>query len=47
VSVDRIVRVKRSGESGIAELGLPVRCSVPIARAHYRLVKLRIGAATG
>jgi hypothetical protein len=44
VSVDRIARVKRSGEAGIAELGLPVRCTIPIARAHYRQVKLRIGA---
>ena len=47
VSVDRIARVKRSGEAGIAELGLPVRCSIPIARAHYRQVKLRIGALAG
>jgi NO-binding membrane sensor protein with MHYT domain len=47
VSVDRIARVKRSGEAGIAELGLPVRCSIPIARAHYRQVKLRIGAIAG
>jgi diguanylate cyclase len=44
VSVDRIARVKRLGEAGVAELGLPVRCSIPIARAHYRQVKLRIGA---
>ena len=44
VSVDRIVRVRRSGEAGIAELGLPVRCSIPIARGHYRQLKLRIGA---
>jgi NO-binding membrane sensor protein with MHYT domain len=44
VSVDRIVRVRRAGEAGVAELGLPVRCSIPIARAHYRQVKLRIGA---
>ena len=44
VSVDRIARVKRSGEAGVAELGLPVRCSIPIARAHYRQVKLRMGA---
>ncbi len=44
VSVDRIARVRRSGEAGVAELGLPVRCSIPIARAHYRQVKLRIGA---
>jgi diguanylate cyclase len=47
VSVDRIARVKRSGEAGVAELGLPVRCSIPIARAHYRQVKLRISAAPG
>jgi len=47
VSVDRIARVKRSGEAGVAELGLPVRCSIPIARAHYRQVKLRVSAAAG
>jgi NO-binding membrane sensor protein with MHYT domain len=47
VSVDRIARIKRSGEAGVAELGLPVRCSIPIARAHYRQVKLRIGAVVG
>lgn len=44
VSIDRIARVRRAGEAGVAELGLPVRCSIPIARAHYRQVKLRIGA---
>ncbi|MBV8796106.1 MAG: LytTR family transcriptional regulator DNA-binding domain-containing protein, partial [Hyphomicrobiales bacterium] len=33
VAVDRIARVKRSGEAGVAELGAPVRCSIPIARA--------------
>jgi diguanylate cyclase len=47
VSVDRIARIKRSGEAGVAELGLPVRCSIPIARAHYRELKLRIGALAG
>jgi NO-binding membrane sensor protein with MHYT domain len=47
VSVDRIARIKRSGEAGVAELGLPVRCTIPIARAHYRQVKLRIGALAG
>ena len=40
VSVDRIAQVA-TGEAGVAELGLPVRCSIPIARAHYRQVKLR------
>ena len=47
VSVDRIARIRRSGEAGVAELGLPVRCSIPIARAHYRQVKLRVGAVAG
>jgi NO-binding membrane sensor protein with MHYT domain len=47
VSVDRIVRVKRSGEAGVAELGLPVRCSIPVARGHYSQLKLRIGAIAG
>ncbi len=47
VSINRIARVKRSGEAGVAELGLPVRCSIPIARAHYRQVKLRVGALAG
>jgi diguanylate cyclase len=47
VSVDRIVRVRRSGEAGVAELGLPIRCSIPIARAHYRQVKLRMAALAG
>lgn len=44
VAVRRIARVKRAGENGIAELGTPVRCSIPIARAHYRQVKQLIEA---
>ena len=32
---------------GVAELGVPVRCSIPIARAQYRQVKLRIEALAG
>ena len=47
VSLDRIARIKRSGEAGIAELGWPVRCTIPIARAHYRQAKLRTGALAG
>jgi NO-binding membrane sensor protein with MHYT domain len=39
VAIRRIARVKRTGENGVAELGAPVRCSIPIARAHYREVK--------
>jgi diguanylate cyclase len=44
VAVRRIARVKRAGENGIAELGNPVRCSIPIARAHYRAVKQLVRA---
>ena len=44
VALRRIARVKRAGENGVAELGTPVRCSIPIARAHYREVKQLIEA---
>ena len=44
VSLQRVARVRRAGETGIAELGIPVRCSIPIARAHYRDVKSRVAA---
>ena len=47
VAVRRIARVKRAGENGIAELGTPVRCSIPIARAQYREVKQLIKAIAG
>src|ERR1700722_3756283 len=47
VAVRRIARVKRAGENGIAELGTPVRCSIPIARAHYREVKQLIKVIAG
>ena len=40
VAVDRITRIKRDGENGIAELGAPsVQCSIPIARGQLREVK--------
>jgi diguanylate cyclase len=39
IAIRRVARVKRAGENGIAEMGTPVRCSIPIARAHYRQVK--------
>ncbi len=44
IAIRRIARVKRAGENGIAEIGVPVRCSVPIARAHYRQVKMLVEA---
>ena len=36
VAIRRIARLKRAGETHVAELGSPVRCSIPIARTHYR-----------
>ena len=47
VAVKRIARVKRSGENAVAELGAPVRCSIPIARGHIGEVKRRIEALSG
>lgn len=44
ISIRRVSRVKRAGENAIAEIGLPVRCSVPIARAQYRQVKMLVEA---
>jgi len=47
VALRRIARVKRAGENGVAELGTPARCSIPIARAPYREVKRLIQPSTG
>jgi diguanylate cyclase len=44
LAVHRIAKVKRAGESHVAELGVPVRCSIPIARAHVRQLRQQIGA---
>jgi NO-binding membrane sensor protein with MHYT domain len=44
VRLSRVSRVKRTGEAAIAELGEPVRCSIPVARAQYRQVRERLGA---
>jgi NO-binding membrane sensor protein with MHYT domain len=44
VAIHRIARLKRAGENGIAELGSPVRRSIPIARAHYGELKQLIQA---
>ena len=43
VQLARVTRVKRAGESAVAELGEPVRCSIPVARAQYREIRLRLG----
>jgi len=39
VAIDRVASLKRAGENGVAELAAPVRCSIPVARSHYRQVK--------
>ena len=47
VRLDRVAKVKRMGEAAVAELDSPVRCSIPVARAHYRELKTRIEALSG
>jgi diguanylate cyclase len=44
VRIARVSRVKRAGEAAVAELGDPVRCTIPIARGQYREAKARVGA---
>ena len=44
VRLDRVSKVKRVGEAAVAELECPVRCSIPVARGHYRELKTRIEA---
>ena len=46
VAIDRVVSLKRAGENGVAELAAPVRCSIPIARSHFRQVKQLVEART-
>ncbi len=44
VRLDRVSRLKRTGDAAVVELGDPVRCSIPIARGQVREVKARIEA---
>ena len=46
VAIDRVVSLRRAGENGVAELAAPVRCSIPIARSHFRQVKQLVEART-
>ena len=39
-----VSRIRRSGEAAVAELGEPVRCTIPIARGQYREIRARIEA---
>lgn len=47
VARERIARLRRTGETGVADLGTPVRCSIPVARGHYRNVKAAMDARKG
>ena len=44
VAIDRVASLKRDGENGVAELAAPVRCTIPIARSHFRQVKQLVEA---
>jgi DNA-binding LytR/AlgR family response regulator len=44
VRLSRVTRVKRAGESAVAELGAPVRCNIPVSRGQCRELKERLGA---
>jgi diguanylate cyclase len=44
VAIDRVASLKRDGENGVAELAAPVRCTIPIARSHFRQVKRLVEA---
>jgi diguanylate cyclase len=44
VAIDRVASLKRDGENGVAELAAPVRCTIPIARSHFRKVKQLVEA---
>ena len=44
VAIDRVASLRRAGENGVAELAAPVRCSIPVARSHFRQVKRRVEA---
>ena len=43
VHLSRVTKVRRTGDAAVAELGEPVRCSIPIARAQYPHIRERLG----
>ena len=43
IRLSRVTKSERAGEAAVAELGEPVRCSIPIARAQYREIRERVG----
>jgi NO-binding membrane sensor protein with MHYT domain len=44
VAIDRVASLRRAGENGVAELAAPVRCTIPVARSHFRQVKQLVEA---
>ncbi len=42
VRLDRVTKVRRSGEAWMAELDAAVQCSIPVARGHSRQLKARL-----
>jgi NO-binding membrane sensor protein with MHYT domain len=47
VNLDRVIGLKRAGDSGLVELAAPDRYSVPIARSRVGWLKSRIGSKLG
>jgi DNA-binding LytR/AlgR family response regulator len=44
VNIERVVRVKRAGDSGLVELDAPASYLVPVSRSRVNWLKSRIGA---
>lgn len=44
VAIDKVSALRRAGENGVADLATQVRCSIPVARAHFRQVKQLLDA---
>jgi len=44
VAINRVASLKKAGENGVAELAAPVRCTIPVARSHFRQVKQMVEA---
>ena len=44
IAIDRVASLRRAGENGVAELAAPVRCTIPVARSHFRQVKQLVEA---
>jgi DNA-binding LytR/AlgR family response regulator len=47
VNIERVVRVKRAGDSGMVELAAADHYAVPVSRSRVGWLKSRIGSKTG